>query len=327
MSQKKKVKLLMVILAAVTAVVIISLAVIIFFYVKNKSIKAELDAMKLQQTQNERVVYSAGPEGIKSGEPVTAENTLFAPIYSGLDIGYYITGDDLGSTAVIDIDPGTPIMKNMVTPLSITEDTREYEIEVCNIMVDQQENDVVDIRILFPTGEDYLVLSKKQIHNLVFDSSLFYAYLSEEEILRLASATIDAFTVSGTRIYTTRYVAPSRQKDAEPNYPLKAETLDLLLEDPNVSKLELAKETLNYEARMSLEQRLKGLTEDQLRAVTSGFGLADTAANSVLTERQNAVTDDQYEIIDEGSTTTDSDFYTDEPAEDSGVPEDTVNIG
>ena len=53
-------------------------------------------------------------------------------------------------------------MYNMVTDVVVDNDTRDYEISVANLTTDQKENDVVDIRVIFPNGEDYVILSKNR---------------------------------------------------------------------------------------------------------------------------------------------------------------------
>ena len=263
---------------------------------------------------NRQIVYVVkdGVE-IQKGEVIVAEgdeaNVMRQEIYSGLEPDYYIQAEDIGSIAVVDIPSGEPITKNMVTTLIITHDTREY----------------IDVRIMFPNGEDYLVLAKKQIKKLVLDSSIIYTYLNEEEILRLASATVDAYCTTGAKIYATRYVESNIQKDATPDYLVSAQVIDRMVSDPNI--VSLAQDTMNLQARMSLEQRLSGLTEDQLAAVAEGHGLYDTAKTQVITQGvKYALEDGSVEEkdpetdVNAGKTTSDTETPT-----ESSVTSDTVN--
>ena len=102
-------------------------------------------------------------------------------------------------------------MANMVEALTITTDTREFEITAVNLMVDQQENDIVDIRLAFPNGEDYLVLPKKQIKNLSLAYADFWTYMTENEILTYRSAVCDAYQTTGAYFYAVRYVESNLQ--------------------------------------------------------------------------------------------------------------------
>lgn len=312
---------LMIRIVVILAIVLIA-AIVIIFLGKNKidGYKEQINDYVYEIESNRQVVYVVkdGME-VQQGDALIAEgddaNVMRQEIYSGLEPDYYVTDEDIGSVAVIDIPTGQPIMKNMVTSLYITHDTREYEIGVVSLMVDQQVHDYIDVRIMFPNGEDYLVLAKKQINKIVLDSSLIYCYLNEEEILRLASATVDAFTMTGAKIYATRYVESNLQKEATPDYLVSAATIDRMVADPNI--VTLATETMNLQARMDLETRLAGLSEEQLAAVAEGHGITDTAKTAILTtgvqfqltEEEQAQADameEEEEDEEEDSDTTDA---------------------
>ena len=287
---KKKIKRLTIVLV----IVIIMLLMMVAAYVttkmalndeqfKNATAAAEMAANK----QTVYVVSTEDGAGIGHGEIIEENvNVVKQTVYTGLEPYNYITAEDLGSTAIVDMYEGMTVMTNMVTPVKIATDTREYEMQVVNLMVDQLENDYVDIRIMFPDGSDYLVLPKKVVKNLSLENCVFWTYLNEEEILRMASATIDAYTVTGTKIYATRYVEDNLQSQAIPTYLVNASVQDMMdsssaYYDPNL--LTKAITTLNTEARMNMEAKLGLLSEEKLAAVAEGHKLEDTAKTSVLT--------------------------------------------
>lgn len=300
--RKNKLKLVISILVAVSIILCACIAII---YVGKKALdekQAQINDLQYEIDANKQIVYVAMKD-VSAGETlVEGENIMKQEIFTGLEAGYYMTDEMVGGIAVLDIKALQPIMEDMVTSLSITKDTREYEIAVANLMTDQEEYDYVDVRIMFPTGEDYTILSKKDMHNLNLESCVFYSYLNEDEILRMASATIDAFTVTGTYIYTTRYVEPSLQDVSTPNYVVRPEVIDLINSDPNI--LSVAKDTLNLQARINLEERLRGLTEDALKAVAEGHEIYDVAKQSALLDVQYSADEDyEYEedeeVVDE----------------------------
>jgi hypothetical protein len=216
---------------------------------------------------NRQSVYVAVDDIDAGDHLVNGENVVQQQIYTSLDASLYITSDNIGDTALVPIQTGAAVMKNMVGSAEIGEDSREYEISVVNLMTTQNEYDYVDVRILFPDGTDYTVLSKKQIQNLSMENSIFYAELNEEEILRLSSATIDAYLTEGTRLYTTKYLEPTVQEASVPNYPLRTNVIDLVHNDPNV--LTTAQETLNASARYDLETRIGTMSSSGSGAVPS----------------------------------------------------------
>lgn len=319
---RKKVKVLKIGLIAVSIMFLMALAA---FIVTRMTLDEELvtmDAMADEMARNKQTVYvvsTADGEGIPHGDTIReGENVIKQTVYTGLEGYYYISEEELGTTAIVDIDEGMTVMKNMVTSVEISTDTREYEMQVVNLMVDQKENDVVDIRIMYPDGSDYLVLPKKTVKNLNLENCVFWTYLNEEEILRMASATIDAFTVTGTKIYATRYVEDNLQDEAIPTYLVNASVQDMMdsssaYYDQNL--LTKAQSTLNEIARKNLETRLSSLSEEKLEAVNEGHGLEDTAKSSVLTglggydyenaleeNSQDTMDDTDMDSVDEGKT-------------------------
>ena len=318
MKRKKRNRMLIMI------VVIVLLALIIcsfFEYSKIQDLKAANTMYQTELSNNQQTVYVA-TDLINAGDIVTDTgenaNVEKQTVYTGLESYNYITESEMNTRAKVDIAAGVPVMYNMVTDVVVDNDTRDYEISVANLTTDQKENDVVDIRVIFPNGEDYVILSKKQITNLNLENCVFTSQLNEEEILRFASAIVDAYMTTGARIYTTRYVEENIQETSTPNYPVRETTIELINSDPNV--VTKATETLNLEARLSLEQRLGTLTEDELDAVSEGFGLTDTAKSSVLGSTSTATSNEETTDTESADVSSETDS-----ASDSGTtdPEST----
>ncbi len=267
-------------------------------------------ALTEELNSNTQTVYVAS-KFIEAGDTILAEgenaNVELQTIYTGLESFNYITDEQLGSVCRVDCDMGTPIMFTMVSEEEFATDTREYEISVVNLATDQADNDYIDVRIAYPNGEDYIVLAKKKVSNLNLSSCVFTTQANEEEILRMQSAIIDAYTMTGARIYSTRYVESNIQDDAIPTYLVRSETIDLINSDPNI--LTKATTTLNLSARLALETRLGNLTEEQLDAVAEGYGLADTAHSQIIsgTADGSTVEGDEATTDDAATETTEED--------------------
>ncbi len=245
-------------------------------------------------------------------------NVELATIYSSSDETMFLSEEDLakGTYAVVDIAASQPVTANMtrVFDLSTENDAsiREFEITAANLMIDQKENEAVDVRIVYPNGEDYVVLSKKYIKNLNLGSMTWFTDMNEDEILRFQSAVIDAYTMTGARIYTTRYMDDSLQNAAEVTYVVRATTEDLIRQDPNV--YQTAAYELNASARLALEVRLGNLSESQLSAVAAGFNLSDTASSSVIAENVSTYQDeiDALGLEDDATAVTEDEEVTDD---------------
>lgn len=296
--RKKKNNLTILIILFV--IFVIAAGIVSFLLYKSKSNEkkylAQITDLKQTIASNKQFVYVATDDLSKGTILEENVNVELQEIVTALPAELYMQEEDLGKMLTVDVTAYEPIGSSMLTEEAITKDSRDYEIGVANLMVDQQVNDFVDVRIMFPDGRDYIVLSKLKVKNLLLENSIFYANLNESEILTLASATIDAYTISGTKIYLTRYVESNLQEDAIPNYPVRTDIIDLIATDPNV--LEIAQNTLNYSARQEMEQKLATLSEEHLKSVVAGHGIVDTANSTAMTTRIT----EQETLVDENTT-------------------------
>lgn len=284
-------------------IVIATIAVLAFVYKKKSDEKhqEQLNALQYEIDSSKQIIYVALAD-IKAGELLELDvNVTEQQVLSGLDSYMYISEDDLGRQALVDIEEGLPIMVNMVSGIEITNDTRVYDTDTVVMMADQSDYDVVDVRVMFPDGQDFLVLTKKTIDGVNLETARFNMMLNEEEILRFKCALVDAYMVSGTKLYTVRYIEPSIQEAGIPNYPVRNTTLTLIKEDPNVATY--AELTLSAIARQTLEGKLEKLSSAQLDAVASGNNVTDNANSSVLL--QGSHISDEF-IIDSNAGTTDN---------------------
>lgn len=278
------------IIAVLSVILLVAVGIIGFGYMTLQSLQTEKKQMQQEMEANQQTVYVA-TRLIERGETIIAEgdgaNVELQNIYTGLESFNYITEEELGNVATVDISEGVPVMYVMVTDKAITNDSRDYELSAVNLTTDQDVYDVVDVRILFPDGSDYVVLAKKEISQLSLANCVFSTILNEEEILRYACAIIDAYTTTGAKLYTTRYVEGSLQEAATPNYPVREATRILLQTDPNV--VSTAADTLNEQARKDLEKRLGAITPEELDAINNGMMQDD--ANVKNTISQEEITD------------------------------------
>lgn len=270
-------------------------AVIYFLYTQNEQHKLESETYLNTIYSYNKTVYVALTD-IKNGDLLQdgvnceAQNIVSVLPETILDTDLYLDESDMGKKVVVDVKMGTPLYKNMVGDLSITPTTRKVELSTVSLPTTITNGDYVDIRIVFPNGEDYIVLSKKRVSDLFLEQCLFSSELEEDEILTLSSAIIDTFCISGTRMYLTTYVAPSYQQKLNETYLVRKETIDLITNSPNVIK-QMAY-TINMSLREEMEKRLSDVNEDTLTAVVNGWGIQDTATNAVLLGRA----DGEYDV-------------------------------
>lgn len=164
-----------------------------------------------------------------------------------------------GKGAKIGLLKGTPITRSMLFEEAPTpDDLRHREMKAVYLPSNLIKGDVVDIRVQFPTGQDYIVLSKKKIDKL--QTPAFWTTLSEQEILLLSSALVDAYLHQAT-IYALTYVEPELQAKAIPTYPPNEEVAKLIASDPNI--VQRAEKQLETAVRRLLEEDLRERNTEQ----------------------------------------------------------------
>lgn len=156
----------------------------------------------------------------------------------------YATSITENSLYKIDLQAGTPLSLDMIVESEdvTKDDTREQEFNMIVLPTYLEVDDYVDIRLRLPSGEDYIVVAKKRI--LDADEVTMWTRLSEDEILTLSNAIVEAYQIDGSFLYATTYVEPGIQPAASVTYVPTVSVAQLINSDPNVvqtAKEELAK--------------------------------------------------------------------------------------
>jgi len=123
---------------------------------------------------------------------------------------------DTGKVNKVLLPAGMPVFKMSVADERPVNDMREQEFNMFFLQTNQKKGDFVDVRIIFPNGENYIVLSKKQIKDIMLDKNTVRLWLDESEIHNISSAIIDAYIHPGSKLYLATYVMPELQDAAIP---------------------------------------------------------------------------------------------------------------
>jgi hypothetical protein len=296
------------IVVALICIIVIGGAASITSYLITNQIKTEYDSLLKKAESdikaNQRSIYvSARP--IKAGEEITKEAVEKRTVYSSQSQETYITENEIGNLALIDIPEQTYVMRSMVTPNSVASELREVEYQVIYLGSNISSGDTVDVRLFFPNGEDYIVLTKKLIKNIAADNQTIYLWLAEEEILRMSSAIVDTYLYSGAKIYITKYIEPNLQNASFTTYEPSLATIHLIRNNPNI--IETATNKLSIEVRKAMENR-------QAESMNTDVSSIDWE----LSPNQSEVIDDPYDhnkITDELQENEYNESYMDEVKE------------
>ena len=213
----------------------------------------QLNEVQQEKEKNQRNVYIA-EANISAGDIITNSSVKKMTVYASQPKDIYMQEDGIGKTALLDIPAGTHLLSSMLTGTSVSDELREIEYSIILVNSNIVEDDYIDVRIMFPNGEDYIILSKKVLRDYSSDIGSCFLWLTEEEILRMASAAVDAFLYSGAKLYTTKYIEPNLQEESHITYKPSIATLILIQDNPNI--LETAENTLSHQVRKAMENRL-----------------------------------------------------------------------
>lgn len=255
-------------------IIVIAVTVGGLVFVRRKRLieeKYENTILELQTRINaaNRHIYCAATD-LKAGTVLGADCLVETEVLS--DRWGYITEEDFGKVLLVDIGEGTEVIKAMIAEDIGEDGVRELEYDWIEITSNIEPMDYVDVRILYPDGTDYIVLSKKQVRNLSDTKLICDLWNSEEEILLLDSACVDAYLYEGTKLYVTRYIFPEMQEKSTVNYTPSTAVTELIKANPNI--VSVASEYLSEELRKKQEERIKAfLAEPEAMVYYDRLGL------------------------------------------------------
>lgn len=218
-----------------------------------KQYAGEITVLAKQIKQNQREVYEAKEE-IEAGTYLTRDLVEQKVVYGSQAAETYINEQDFGKIAIVTIPKGVHVQKHMIRENTIENALREVDYSCIKLGNHVGINDIVDIRIFYPNGENYIVLSKKTVKNYNQDLLECFLWLSEEEIVRMSSAIVDAYLYDGAYLYCTKYIEPEYQNASIVNYQPSLSAQELIKKNENI--INVAEDNLNELMRKELESRL-----------------------------------------------------------------------
>lgn len=227
----------------------------------------QLEALKQEQERSSREAWVAS-RAVAAGAVLTADDLKAVPMPADILPAGILTNREtiIGKHAKVALEPGTPLLASlMFEGQPVPKDVRLKEFQVIQLPSNLQAEQFIDVRISFPTGEDFVLLSKKKVQQLA--GNVVWLEMNEKDILQASSAIIDAY-LQGARLYALPYIEPGLQEAAVVNYPANPKVLDLMKNDPNL--LETAETELARNLRQTLDASLKAVSESNKLRVSSG---------------------------------------------------------
>lgn len=186
-------------------------------------------------------------------------------IFKGTDGKYYVKNGNsnvevqvsgVPVIAKIDISANTAVTTDMLTlrENAINKDVRLEEYNMLQLPSTLENGDYVDVRLALANGQDYIVISKKEVKRC--DLTTIWIEVSEDEITTMSNAIIESYIMPGAKLYVNRYVEPGLQLAATPNYPVSQAVYNAKEKNPNI--LDEARASYRAKADVDIRTYIEG---------------------------------------------------------------------
>ena len=142
--------------------------------------------------------------------------------------------------AKVDMDKNTVITIDMISKSDekTTDDLRKVEYNMLVLPTQLETGEYIDIRLSLPTGQDYIVVSKKQVEipqiGGVDSEDTIWIKLTEEEIITMNNAIVDAYKILGSELKVVTYTEAGIQDASTPTYVPTGDVMQLIIDNPNI---------------------------------------------------------------------------------------------
>lgn len=186
----------------------------------------------------------------KSGEPITQDDIVSKTLVTSIAKSELVGYDDIPENpeyaevasavqtevqAKIDLGAGTILTQSMIVSSDETVEAslRIQEYNMLTLPSDLDTDDYVDIRLILPNGQDYIVVSKKRV--IKSTENTIFVKMAEQEIVMMSNAIVEAYITEGSMLYATKYTDPGIQVASTPTYLASKDVLDLISIDKNIT--------------------------------------------------------------------------------------------
>lgn len=217
--------------------------------------KKEIDNLNTTITslqQDQETVY-ATTEDVKAGQVIEMDKitTVSIPQESVPENAITKESQLEGKRFKISLKANSYLTKNMLLSHKLNNNQRELDIVLSEIPIGLEVGDYVDIRVTFPEGQNYTVMSHKQVTGI--NGNTLKIVVIEQDFYRYESVKTDMSLYASTRLYATKYLEPGIQKQTKVYYPPRFNIAKQSLRDPNMHEKNFKK---LLKSRKELEEQL-----------------------------------------------------------------------
>jgi len=196
---------------------------------------------------------------VRSGEEIKEEHLQIVdvPVKIGLNL-VSIADNIVGRYFRISLEPGTVLTRDDILEERKDATYRYFDLVLDDLPIGIVVGDFIDVRIVFPFGEDFIAIAHKKIQEI--NSGIPKVILNEHEINIFQSLMLDRAVFPGTRIYAVEYLDGGAQATAQVYYPINRNIAELAAINPNL--LELVQQEMIVR-RQTVDQLVGGGIEEK----------------------------------------------------------------
>ncbi|WP_338554567.1 hypothetical protein [Paenibacillus sp. KS-LC4] len=190
--------------------------------------------------------------------------------------------DIIGKHLKIDAEYGTAVTSEMVRDAAeLDPSERKEETQYIKLPLKAKKHDVVDIRIVFPNGEDYIIVAKKRLEEIDLNKQYAFFNDTEEEAVMLQAALVDAY-INDAELYMKQYVEPELQPKPTATYIPNIDVIQLIRTNPMI--VDQAKWDLTESIRVALEKRLALIKPDDRFRIGANAPIGSGVTSRIVQE-------------------------------------------
>lgn len=214
---------------------------------ENEVLQKEVDDYNANLTTVYQVVTDVKANNSIVSTDIEAVQTLAGSVPENV-----ITDEDdlMNKMYKIDLDAFTYLTEDMIETEILTDDMRELDVVLDEVPIGIEEGDYVDIRIVFPEGQDFIVMTHKKIVSM--SNNVLKLIVGEDDFYSYESAKTDKSYYNTTKLYAVRYVEAGLQSAAKDYYPVSLGVLKTRILDPNIDTKDYS-ETMKNREQLELQ--------------------------------------------------------------------------
>ena len=267
-------------------IVIIGLGVSLFLQIRSKQQmarkfeeeKADIEEQLADFGEIKEIYYTEQP--IKAGKMIDKSKLVTrnipASMFSTAFVVDPVVFDD--TIAKVDIQANAPILKDMLIPEPVYDDSRELDIIADAFPVHVHADDYIDYLISTPFGETFTVFSKARV--LYREDNSLTVKVSAEDIHRYHAVLVDKYLNPGVFLSAVTYIEPGLQSKQIDYYPVSTRVLQNMQNNPNLK--DITNVELLLERRAIFMNNIE-TTDDQKQVIVEG---RDVLITKLLTDLQ-----------------------------------------